>query len=108
MKWKTVRTALTAKSCISNKYLQQRKHATETIFSFTQQIRSISESLAGEIGVLGTSEVVCGKGRLRKWGTLYNLAMAELRMPRDVDIVQSVLQILEDYDKGHTLLAPGS
>ena len=55
--------------------------------------------LMKSIGVLGTSEIVCGKGRLRKWVTLYNLAMTELRTPRDVEIVQSVLQILEDHEK---------
>ena len=50
------------------KYLQQRKHATETILSFAQQIRSIPDSMAGQMRA------------------------------REVDIVHSALQLLNGHE----------
>ena len=92
VKWKTMALTAVANciSCCRHKYLTCN-------LSFTQQIRSIPESLANDIRQLGTSDILCGKGKLRKWGTLYNLA--EMRTPRDGDNVQCVLQMLQDHEQ---------
>ena len=103
VKWKTIRTALTAKSCISNG-INTCSRGNMQLKLFCLSLNRYGPSRRAWLMKLECLAMfnVCGKGRLRKWGTLYNdynLAMDELRTPRDVDIVQSVLQYLEEHEQ---------
>ena len=103
VKWKTIRTGVTAKSCISNG-INTCSRGNMQLKLFCLSLNRYGPSRRAWLMKLECLALlrmfnVCGKGRLRKWGTLYNLAMDELRTPRDVDIVQSVLQYLEEHEQ---------